>query len=117
MESNCDGYQKKRVTPYFHIMCFHMPAAIQQHGSLWKFSCQGNYIEPIMLYHLGYCIFAYDQRNKLSLLLIGVEKQNDESKKIYFNSSNKWDAPRDILATDYKLHVLNSIKRTTRKYT
>jgi len=93
-----------------------MPAAIQQHGSLWKFSCQGNYIEPIMLYHLGYCIFAYDQRNKLSLLLIGVEKQNDESKKIYFNSSNKWDAPRDILATDYKLHVLNSIKRTTRKY-
>ena len=83
----------------------------------------GNLVAKVTILSLSCCIIQATvlslmiRKNKLPLLLIGVEKQNDESKKIYFNSSNKWDAPRDILATDYKLHVLNSIKRTTRKYT
>ena len=41
MAHECDGYQPKCITPYMHIMAFHMPKCIEKFGSLWKFSCQG----------------------------------------------------------------------------
>ena len=45
------------------------------------------------------------------LVLTGTEKKNDEAKKTFFRSSNKWDAAKDILANEYKLNVLSFFKR------
>ena len=48
--------------------------------------------------------------------LIGTEKKNDEAKKTFFSSGNKWDAAKDILAAEYKLNVLSCFKREKRPY-
>ena len=46
----------------------------------------------------------------------GVEKLNDDMKKIFFRSSNKWDPATDMLANEYKLATLNKHERRKRKY-
>ena len=43
----------------------------------------------------------------LSFHNAGVEKNNDDSRQNYF-SSNKWDAPGDILRTEARLEHLSS---------
>jgi len=43
-------------------------------------------------------------------------KKNNDAKRNYFNSSNKWDAATDILHNDYKLHVMKVFQRTKRHY-
>eukprot|EP00731_Ephydatia_muelleri_P017394 Em0010g492a len=53
-----DGHQKKFVTPYFHVMVYHVPDAIRQFGNIKQFSCQG------------------------------VEKHKDDSKRNYFSSNH-----------------------------
>jgi hypothetical protein len=53
------GYEKARVTPYMHTMPYHIPNFISDHGPLKVFTGQG------------------------------VEKNNDDAKKVYFNKSNK----------------------------
>eukprot|EP00731_Ephydatia_muelleri_P021708 Em0014g299a len=53
-----DGHQKKFVTPYFHVMVYHVPDAIRQFGNMKQFSCQG------------------------------VEKHKDDSKRNYFSSNH-----------------------------
>lgn len=60
------GYTRPRVTPYMHLIPYHLPFFVQRHGCLKQFTGQG------------------------------VEKNNDEAKKIFFNKSNKWDAVKDI---------------------
>ncbi|CAB4006241.1 Hypothetical predicted protein [Paramuricea clavata] len=61
------GYENQRVTPYMHIMCYHVPLFMQNHGCFKKFTGQG------------------------------VEKNNDDAKRILFQKSNKWDSAKDIL--------------------
>jgi len=46
----------------------------------------------------------------------GVEKLNDDTKKIFFRSSNKWDPATDMLANEYKLETLSKHERRKRKY-
>lgn len=48
------GYTRANVTPYMHIMCHHVPYFIQKHGCLKRFTGQG------------------------------VEKNNDDTKRILF---------------------------------
>lgn len=60
------GYERSRVTPYMHLIPYHIPF-IKNHGSFKMFSGQG------------------------------VEKNNDDAKRVLFHKSNKWDAARDIL--------------------
>ena len=36
------GYTRARVTPYMHIMCYHIPTFIQQYGSIKKFTGNNN---------------------------------------------------------------------------
>ncbi|KAL5503402.1 hypothetical protein EMCRGX_G010346 [Ephydatia muelleri] len=45
-----------------------------------------------------------------------VEKHNDDAKRNYF-SSNLWDAPADIMMTEYRLEVLQEYSREKRAYT
>ena len=46
----------------------------------------------------------------------GVEKHNDDAKRNYF-SSNRWDAPADIMMTEYRLEMLQEYSREKRTYT
>ena len=46
----------------------------------------------------------------------GVEKHNDDAKRNYF-SSNRWDAPADIMMTAYRLEGLQEYSREKRAYT
>ncbi|KAL5508868.1 hypothetical protein EMCRGX_G004128 [Ephydatia muelleri] len=81
-----DGHQKKFVTPYFHVMVYHVPDAIRQFGNIKQFSCQG------------------------------VEKHKDDSKRNYF-SSNRWDAPAEIMLAEHRLELLQQYAREKRHYT
>ena len=36
----------------------------------------------------------------------GVEKNNDDAKKLYFQKSNKWDATRDVLQLEAQQYAL-----------
>ena len=47
---------------------------------------------------------------------IGVEKNNDDAKRIFYRSINKWDAASDILKTEHQIHQLQGCKRTLRDY-
>jgi len=81
------GYTRPRVTPYMHTIPYHIPHFIQNHGCLKKFTGQG------------------------------VEKNNDDAKRIYFNKSNKWDAVTDILQTENRQWELRHCEREKGKYT
>ena len=105
LNRKCDGYQTQYVTPYMHIMTFHMPDVIRKHKSLYRFSCQGMHVR-IMKLDLISCLYC----------LTGTEKKNDEAKKTFFRSSNKWDAAKDILTNDYKVNVMSCFKRKRRRY-
>ena len=46
----------------------------------------------------------------------GVEKNNDDAKRILFQKSNKWDAARDVLQLEGRQQVLHHCEREMRKY-
>lgn len=81
------GYNRTRVTPYMHLIPYHLPFFVQRHGCLKQFTGQG------------------------------VEKNNDEAKKIFFNKSNRWDAVRDILQTESRQWDLRHQERQKAQYT
>ena len=87
------GYYKKDVTPYMHIMVYHVPEMISHYGKIKKFSGQGMKYYKRKQFH----VFIDD--------VTGVEKNNDAAKKNYF-SSNKHDAPGEILKTEARLEAL-----------
>ena len=64
------GFTRPRVIPYMHTLVYHIPFFVKMHGCFKKFTGQG------------------------------VEKYNDEAKRVLFNKSNKWDAAKDILYTE-----------------
>ena len=48
---------------------------------------------------------------------IGVEKNNDIMKNIFFRNSNKYDAAKDLLVNQFYLHELQNYDRIPGKYT
>jgi len=52
----------------------------------------------------------------VALIHAGTEKKNDEAKRTFFKSSNKWDAAKDILKYEYILNVLKYFERTKQTY-
>ena len=48
--------------------------------------------------------------------LIGVEKLNDDCRRIHLQRSNKWDAPKDILLVGKRMEHLSEYERASRKY-
>ena len=44
-----DGYQQKNVTPYIHILVYHVPHLISLYGNIKQFSCQGNCYYNVVL--------------------------------------------------------------------
>jgi len=47
---------------------------------------------------------------------IGTEKKNDNAKKVFYRSSNKWNAARDILVNEYRLNVMRYFERKKLQY-
>ncbi|XP_048587411.1 uncharacterized protein LOC125570187 [Nematostella vectensis] len=80
------GYGNARVTPYMHAVPYHIPQFILSHGPIIQFSGQG------------------------------VEKNNDDAKRIYYQKSNKWDVAKDILLLESRQKSLEHHEREKRKY-
>ncbi|CAB3998260.1 Hypothetical predicted protein [Paramuricea clavata] len=80
-------YRRDHVTPYMHIMCYHVPVFIEKYGSIKQFTGQG------------------------------VEKNNDDAKRMVFQKSNKWDSVKDILCTESRQWDLKNCQRQKNCYT
>ena len=102
-----DGYQNSKVTPYIHIMVYHVPTFIDKYKSIKQFSSQGSYIDKQIMHfmHVGW-----------TFIFSGIEKNNDVAKTIYFKNSNKWDAAADILGNQHRLSQLRDCTRRKRNY-
>lgn len=80
------NYDKKRVTPYMHTIPYHVPHFIKNFSTMKQFTGQG------------------------------VEKNNDDAKRIFFQKSNKWDVARDVLQSESRQIALQGYDREKRKY-
>ena len=76
LRDKCKGYAKVNVTPYMHLMVYHIPHFLQTFRSLKIFTGQG------------------------------VEKNNDLARNIVLHKSNKWDSSKDILKQESRLWAL-----------
>ena len=83
-----EGYQPKNVTPYLHVLVYHVPYFVGRYGSLLQFSGQG------------------------------VEKTNDIVKQIHQTKSSKIDATKEALICRKRLEIGYNERtvRTKRKY-
>ncbi|PFX21084.1 hypothetical protein AWC38_SpisGene14450 [Stylophora pistillata] len=80
------GYGKKNVTCYMHSMVFHVPEAMKTHRNVKKFTGQG------------------------------VEKNNDDARRVLRRKSNNWDSPADIIRTEGRQWALRKRERLPRAY-
>lgn len=55
-------------------------------------------------------------KNDYSFFLRGVEKLNDDCRRIHLQRSNKWDAPKDILLVGKRVEHLSEYERVSREY-
>ena len=114
-----------------HSMVYHVPSMIKQFGSIKQFSCQGitkqldciselssavtNYLVHIHIYthtrthtdaqHTHTHTHTRTHTQCTKPMPPGVEKNNDDARRIYF-SSNRWDASTDIIQTEARLETL-----------
>lgn len=80
------GYKKVNITPYMHIMVYHVPQFLQAFKSVKLFTGQG------------------------------VEKNNDVARSTVLRKSNKWNSTEDVLKHEARLWELRDRERTKRVY-
>ena len=68
------GYTRPRITPYMHIMCYHVPFFIQQYGCFKKFTGQG-----------------VEKNNDAKRVLFQKSNKCNAAKDILFMESRQWD--------------------------
>jgi E3 ubiquitin-protein ligase DOA10 len=51
-----------------------------------------------------------------SCFSIGVEKNNDDIRRIHLQKSNQWDAAKDVLLVSKRLEALSDLDRKRRTY-
>lgn len=49
-------------------------------------------------------------------MLTGVEKNNDDCRRIHLQKSNKWDAASDVVLVSKRLETLDKFERIPRSY-
>ena len=81
-----EGYERKRVTPYMHIMVGHIPWFFQMYKTVKIFTGQG------------------------------VERNNDVARSIVLRKSNKWDSVGDVLRQESRQWRLKTREREPRTY-
>lgn len=86
--SKRDGYQKAKVTPYVHILVYHVPCTIMRFGNIIQFSGQG------------------------------LEKLNDNVRKLHLRKSNRWDGTKEALLACKRIEYCrdNNFVREKRTY-
>lgn len=57
------------------------------------------------------------RKHNCSTLATGVEKLNDDCRRIHLHRSNKWDAAKDVLQVEKRLENLQDHERIPRRYT
>ena len=87
MNGKREGYERRRITPYMHIMVQHFPKFLELYGSIKIFTGQG------------------------------VEKNNDVARSIVLRKSNKWDSACDVLRHEKRQWELQDCERKPRVYT
>ena len=87
LEGKRTGYERQRITPYIHILVYHIPRICSQHNGLRNFSAQG------------------------------MEKLNDTVKSINSKKSNKFGAHSDVVKVTCRQNQLAGQKRTSHCYT
>uniref|UniRef100_A0A1X7V217 Uncharacterized protein n=1 Tax=Amphimedon queenslandica TaxID=400682 RepID=A0A1X7V217_AMPQE len=81
-----DGLKKANVTPYMHIMAYHVPLLMRRHKGIKRFTGQG------------------------------VEKNNDLAKKLYFSSNHQDAARDILLTEGHIEELQQGSKRQKRRY-
>ena len=81
-----EGYDSSSITPYMHIMVYHVPKMLKTFGSIKQFTGQG------------------------------VEKSNDDIKLIYHRGTNKHSAIAEALRVRRRKYLLKQRARIKRKY-
>ena len=80
------GYEKARITPYMHILLYHVPRFIKDDNSFKSFTGQG------------------------------IEKINDVVRSIYHNKSNRHDARKEAIQALRRIDNLQDFERMPRQY-
>ena len=112
------GYEPARVTPYMHAMVYHVPYFMEKHNGIKKFTGQGR-LTLIMCIHYvvkQYNCFVFSILIKYYYFIQGVEKLNDDCRRVHLRRSNKWDAPVDVLRVGKRVEHLSHCERQTRPY-
>lgn len=86
LREKVNGYKKSKVTPYMHIMVYHIPKFFESYKTVKIFTGQG------------------------------VEKNNDVARSITLHKSNKWDSTGDILKLESRQWELKNQERSKRPY-
>ena len=81
-----EGYERKRVTPYMHIMVAHIPWFFKMYKAVKIFTGQG------------------------------VERNNDVARSTVLRKSNKWDSVGDVLRQESRQWQLRNREREPRSY-
>ena len=87
MNGKREGYERRRITPYMHIMVQYFQKFLELYGSKKIFTGQG------------------------------VEKNNDVARSIVLRKSNKWDSACDVLRHEKRQWELQDWERKPRGYT
>ena len=103
--------QGKHVTPYMHCMVYHIPRMLRLYGNIKQFSGQGESVSHIHTWSIPFLVTS-----------CRCWEKKDDSKRHYY-SSNKHDAPAEIIRSDARLEMLQqgtggypSCERKKRKY-
>jgi hypothetical protein len=86
LSEHLEGYDSKSITPYIHVMVYHVPKMLKTYGSIKQFTGQG------------------------------VEKSNDDIKMIYHRKTNKHCATAEALRVRQRKNMLKQHARVKRKY-
>lgn len=95
------------------MMVYHVPQMLERFQNLKQFTGQGkmNRCKILILVSVKNENFSYTL-----LYFLGVEKKNDDMRKAFHRSINRWDACKSLIVIDKRLEILHSQKRCKRKY-
>jgi len=131
MSGSGAGYLAETIiTPYMHILVFHVPTMMRIHGSLKNFSGRGNVcvgfffvilvkrtiknnIAPVQ----GFVPLTEQISNSYQIFYLpGVEKKNDDIRRFFHRKINRWDASTSVLLVKKRQEDLGGYERQPRKY-
>ena len=108
-----------------HAAAYHIPNIVTQNGNLKQFSGQGKLITGYFEKKIGTTLnkLLMMTTNKklhdsaINYIFLGVEKNNDDARRILQCKTNHTDDPADILRAEHRIRTLKHRERQPRYYT